>query len=213
MLRRDDDHSSSPAIADGIKRPTRKLRTGRSDSASLFGLAPCGVLPATRVATGAVRSYRTFSPLPTLTLAGEGGGIFSVPLSFGLPRPGVTRRTALRSSDFPLAFAPFGRYWRSRLPLSSRRLGGLAAPTRAKAPLSFVTIGRACRAEAREAREGGRSSVPLRRISHHPPVRFRIAPASCTDCCAACRSLRPSLRCSNCSRGVCRRGTSAQRTP
>src|SRR3989442_2228997 len=32
--------------------------------AFLFGLAPCGVLPATRVATGAVRSYRTFSPLP-----------------------------------------------------------------------------------------------------------------------------------------------------
>ena len=31
---------------------------------SLFGLAPCGVLPATGVATGAVRSYRTFSPLP-----------------------------------------------------------------------------------------------------------------------------------------------------
>src|SRR4051794_17164096 len=30
----------------------------------LFGLAPCGVLPATDVATGAVRSYRTFSPLP-----------------------------------------------------------------------------------------------------------------------------------------------------
>ena len=29
------------------------------------------------------------------------GGIFSVPLSVGLPRPGVTRRTALRSSDFP----------------------------------------------------------------------------------------------------------------
>ena len=29
----------------------------------LFGLAPCGVLPATRVATRAVRSYRTFSPL------------------------------------------------------------------------------------------------------------------------------------------------------
>jgi len=29
------------------------------------------------------------------------GGMFSVPLSFGSPRPGVTRRTALRSSDFP----------------------------------------------------------------------------------------------------------------
>src|SRR3954471_16551492 len=33
----------------------------------LFGLAPCGVLPATRVTTGAVRSYRTFSPLPRRT--------------------------------------------------------------------------------------------------------------------------------------------------
>src|SRR3954453_19333067 len=29
------------------------------------------------------------------------GGMFSVPLSFELPRPGVPRRTALRSSDFP----------------------------------------------------------------------------------------------------------------
>ena len=33
------------------------------------------------------------------------GGIFSVPLSVRLPCPGVTRRTALRSSDFPPAFA------------------------------------------------------------------------------------------------------------
>ncbi len=31
---------------------------------SLFGLAPGGVYPATRVTTRAVRSYRTFSPLP-----------------------------------------------------------------------------------------------------------------------------------------------------
>jgi len=96
-------------------------------------------LPATRVATGAVRSYRTFSPLPRrvgwtlkscrarfharLTWDGVArvhswpghshvqptrrGGIFSVPLSFGSPRPGVTRHTALRSSDFPLStFTP-----------------------------------------------------------------------------------------------------------
>jgi len=33
----------------------------------LFGLAPCGVCPATVIADGAVRSYRTFSPLPRLT--------------------------------------------------------------------------------------------------------------------------------------------------
>src|SRR3954468_18933193 len=152
-----------------------------------FCLPP--VLPRARCALTA-----PFHPYPPSPLRAKVGGIFSVPLSFELPRPGVTRRTALRSSDFPLAFAPFGRYGAAGSPL-------------------VAAIGRACRAEAREAREGGRSSVPLRRISHQPPVRFRIAPASCTDCCAACRSLRPSLRCSNCSRGVCRRGTSAQPTP
>jgi len=37
---------------------------GPPSSASLFGLAPCGVYPASDVTTRAVRSYRTFSPLP-----------------------------------------------------------------------------------------------------------------------------------------------------
>ena len=32
---------------------------------SLFGLAPCGVYPAPGFTAGAVRSYRTFSPLPS----------------------------------------------------------------------------------------------------------------------------------------------------
>jgi hypothetical protein len=44
---------------------------------------------------------------------GEIGCVFSVPLSFELPRPGVTRRTALRSSDFPPPPPPEGR-WRRR---------------------------------------------------------------------------------------------------
>ncbi len=38
----------------------------------LFGLAPCGVCPATVITDGAVRSYRTFSPLPRLTTATHG---------------------------------------------------------------------------------------------------------------------------------------------
>ena len=68
--------------------------------APLFGLAPCGVLPATSVARGAVRSYRTFSPLPAFTvgLAASGYGVavyFLCHWSVGLPRPGVTRRTVL----------------------------------------------------------------------------------------------------------------------
>ena len=84
-LRR-DDHSSSPGIADGIKRPTRKLRTDRplirlrsparalADSVPLFGLAPCGVLPAICLTADAVRSYRTFSPLLAFArpMTGEG---------------------------------------------------------------------------------------------------------------------------------------------
>src|SRR6516165_2654402 len=38
----------------------------------LLGLAPGGVFPAAAVAGGAVRSYRTISPLPPLRRAGEG---------------------------------------------------------------------------------------------------------------------------------------------
>ena len=68
--------------------------------------------------------------------------VFSVPLSFGLPRPGVTRRTALRSSDFPPASARFARF-------------GAASPQ-----LQL----RACPAVARAASEGGRSSGSLRRF-------------------------------------------------
>lgn len=69
---------------------------------SLFGLAPSGVYTATIVTNGAVRSYRTFSPLPI-----ETGGIFSAALAVMLPSPapcpGVTWHSALWSPDFPPA--------------------------------------------------------------------------------------------------------------
>ena len=38
--------------------------SGLPRTPSLFGLAPCGVCPACRITAAAVRSYRTFSPLP-----------------------------------------------------------------------------------------------------------------------------------------------------
>ena len=62
------------------------------------------------LAADAVRSYRTFSPLPASALGprAKAGGMFSVPLSFGLRRPGVTRRTALWSSDFPPSTSALG---------------------------------------------------------------------------------------------------------
>ena len=69
---------------------------------SLFGLAPSGVYTATIVTNGAVRSYRTFSPLPA-----ETGGIFSAALAVSAPSPapcpGVTWHSALWSPDFPPA--------------------------------------------------------------------------------------------------------------
>jgi len=53
----------------------------------LFGLAPGGVYRAAPVASRAVRSYRTLSPLP-----GTGpGGLLSVALSLGSPPPDVIR--------------------------------------------------------------------------------------------------------------------------
>ena len=65
-----------------------------------FCLPP--VLPQARCALTA--PFHPYRFVPVLA-SGRRGGMFSVPLSFRLPCPGVTRRTALRSSDFPLAFA------------------------------------------------------------------------------------------------------------
>ena len=96
---------------------------------SLFGLAPCGVYPASGVTDGAVRFYRTISPLPrrwsfrngertrqagpTRVLRFQGGpperGVAeAVSFLWHWPSvrikahiPDVIRHTALRSSDFP----------------------------------------------------------------------------------------------------------------
>ena len=90
---------------------------------SLFGLAPCGVYHASVVTAGAVRSYRTFSPLPlrgaalwtspsSSALSLERGSTEAVWLavcslwhwpstSFEARIPDVIRHTALWSSDFP----------------------------------------------------------------------------------------------------------------
>ncbi len=77
---------------------------GAGRSSFLFGLAPGGVCHAASVASRAVRSYRTVSPLPVpfgFALPRAIGGLFSAALSVALRRPGVTRHPALRSSDFP----------------------------------------------------------------------------------------------------------------
>ena len=141
-------HSSRRRVAaDTHQRPTRRFRhcmqqpfkgalhewssltvpgrhgtppCSRHASPSLFGLAPCGVYPASGVTDGAVRSYRTISPLPLRGAAlwtnpqaipgrpPEGGLAEAVSLLWHWPSadlevriPDVIRHTALRSSDFP----------------------------------------------------------------------------------------------------------------
>ncbi|SUZ30466.1 hypothetical protein ROE7235_00188 [Roseibaca ekhonensis] len=90
-----DDHSSAPVLARGgqaanpdlgLKRPCGGILTDRPRVKSLFDIAPGGACHAGPVARPAVGSYPTVSPLPCMH-----GGLFSVALSLGLPRPGVTR--------------------------------------------------------------------------------------------------------------------------
>jgi hypothetical protein len=100
QLRR-DDHSSRSVIAHQLRRPTRWPRTGRPLSPLYLVLLRAGfclppTLPPARCALTA--PFHHYHPCGF-------GCVFSVPLSVKLPCPGVTRRTALRSSDFPPAFA------------------------------------------------------------------------------------------------------------
>jgi hypothetical protein len=65
----EDSHSSWARVATSLLQPTRGLcgpHNRDMPDAPLFGLAPSGVYPATFVTEGAVRSYRTISPLPCI---------------------------------------------------------------------------------------------------------------------------------------------------
>jgi hypothetical protein len=63
-----DGYSSRSVVANTLMQPTRidnlVERKGAEAHLFLFGLASGGVFPATPVTRRAVRSYRTFSPLP-----------------------------------------------------------------------------------------------------------------------------------------------------
>ena len=98
-LRARDDHSSGTSVAGRLARPTRAAAAetrlagagpeGPVGRPPLCGLAPGGVCHAAAVAGGAVRSYRTLSPLPAASEDGR-------------------RRSAL-CGTFP-GVAPAGRY-------------------------------------------------------------------------------------------------------
>ncbi len=117
-------HSSRTSIAAGLQRAYPEARPDQPPRgtlwipryASLFALAPGGACRAADIAACAVRSYRTFSPLPDRF--SRAGGLFSVALSCGSPRPAVGRRPVLWSSDFPPVRPPE----RAVTPAFARRL-------------------------------------------------------------------------------------------
>ena len=97
----------------------------------LFGLAPRGVYHAGRITPPAVRSYRTFSPLPA-ALADRRRYIFCGTFRrnpFQRFPPAVNRHAALWRPDFPLAL---------RLSAASQRL----SIERLSVPVSHGACGR-----------------------------------------------------------------------
>ena len=82
------DHSSRSRFAPGLQQPTRGSQTSWASSPLLFGLAPRGVCRAPDVATGAVGSYPTVSPLPSASTATGAARRFS----FSRPPRRIHRR-------------------------------------------------------------------------------------------------------------------------
>jgi hypothetical protein len=122
-----DGHSSGTLVTERLVRPTRAAtrRFARPPGIPgglplLFGLAPGGVFPAAAVTGGAVRSYRTVSPLPPTQSSRGGGGVLSVALSLGSPPPGVTRH---RTSVEPGLSSPRQRRRAAIRPSGSRGFG------------------------------------------------------------------------------------------
>jgi len=124
--------------------------TERTAPAPLFGLAPHGVCPASRIAAAAVRSYRTFSPLPGG--CPPGGIVFCGTFRkarFERAPPAVSRHVALWRPDFPLARSGFPAQ-SQRLPVRQARIHyrgwtGPGATRSQKIPTAALEITQAAR--------------------------------------------------------------------
>jgi hypothetical protein len=95
-------------------------KTERTAPPPLFGLAPRGVCTARRIAPSAVRSYRTFSPLPR-----QRRYIFCCTFRekrFKRIPPAVSRHAVLWRPDFPLPISGATTRPASRISLSHARI-------------------------------------------------------------------------------------------
>ena len=82
---------------------------------SLFGLAPCGVYPATGITAGAVRSYRTFSPLPGLAVQA-----YALRTNRARAEARTARRYVFCGTSRPRALKPASRTLSGTLPCGVR---------------------------------------------------------------------------------------------
>src|SRR5438445_8419016 len=104
-------HPSGTAVAGSLVRSTREHRAGRPQPlaqaprpgrrAALVTLLRVGFTKPPGSLRALVVSYTTVSPLPRPGRNPDRGGLFSVALSRGSPRVGVTDHPALWSPDLP----------------------------------------------------------------------------------------------------------------
>ena len=173
--RRRRGHSSRPGVAARLQRSTRgRCRLGLSPSPAAgraarlpppyLTLLHVGFAVPPTVAGGAVRSYRTLSPLPdgprVSPLANAPGGLLSVALSVASPRLAVSEHAARRSSDFP-----------PRAPV------GQALPTRAATAWSSPAPGHHNNLEPKELPASPPPGEPAY-ASAAPAARRRSSPVS-----------------------------------
>ena len=141
------------------EQPTRGS-DGLNHASPLLGLAPGGVCHAGRLTPPAVRSYRTFSPLPSFAKASEGSAL-SLP---GKPRETLTKQGGIFSVALSLSrFVPHG----------PGRDGGRYPPPRFSGARTFLPL-----PEGRE------------RPSTRPAVLHYTSAIPVAECVNACRSAR-----------------------
>jgi hypothetical protein len=112
-LRPLDDHSSGPAVTDGLKLPTRASGLkrpcggipdrgpGPARARPLFGIAPGGACRAVPVARSAVGSYPTVSPSPRTRRRAGGADSSLWRFPSGYPGRALPGTLASWSPDFP----------------------------------------------------------------------------------------------------------------
>src|SRR5712671_8038739 len=114
----------------GAEGPPGGASRGQRRLPLLLGLAPGGVYPAAAVAGGAVRSYRTISPLPPTVPKDNGlGGVFLWHFPWGRPRRALPGTVPPWSPDFPPS-AQGGERPSGRLATKDLGIGGEAVEVR-----------------------------------------------------------------------------------